>query len=59
MNSSRWGLDEQDPVVLPLDEHDPDRSIRLGVDEQDPVDGWMNRTPWRVGCIVAGTGLDE
>ena len=29
------GVDEQDPVVLPLD-------------EQDPVEGWMNRTTlWR------------
>ena len=44
------GVDEQDPVVLPLDEQDPDRSIRLGLDEQDPVEGWMNRTtPWRAG----------
>ena len=43
-------VDEQDPVVLPLDEQDPDRSSRLGLDEQDPVEGWMNRTtPWRVG----------
>ena len=50
MNSSLWGVDEQDPVVLPLDEQDPDRSSRLGLDEQDPVEGWMNRTtPWRVG----------
>ena len=49
MNSSQWGLDEQDPVVLPLDEPDPDRSSRLGVDEQDPVEGWMNRTPVREG----------
>ena len=37
-------VDEQDPVVLPLDEQDPDRSSRLGLDEQDPVEGWMNRT---------------
>ena len=44
------GVDEQDLVVLPLDEQDPDRSIRLGLDEQDPVEGWMNRTtPWRAG----------
>ena len=44
------GVDEQDPVVLPLDEQDPDRSSRLGLDEQDPVEGWMNRTtPWRAG----------
>ena len=50
MNSSWWGLDEQDPVVLPLDEQDPDRSSQLGLDEQDPVEGWMNRTtPWRAG----------
>ena len=60
MNSERcWGgldeqflvgVDEQDPVVLPLDEQDPDRSSRLGLDEQDPVEGWMNRTtPWRAG----------
>ena len=56
MNSERWGVDEQfpvgvdeqDPVVLPLDEQDPDRSSRLGLDEQDPVEGRMNRTiPWR------------
>ena len=41
-------VDEQDPVVLPLDEQDPDRSSRLGLDEQDPVEVWMNRmTPWR------------
>ena len=61
MNSERcWGgldeqflvgVDEQDPMVLPLDEQDPDRSSRLGLEEQDPVEGWMNRTtPW---------GLDE
>ena len=31
------GVDEQDPVVLPLDEQDPDRSSRLGLDEKDPV----------------------
>ena len=44
------GVDEQDPVVLPLDEQDPDRSSRLGLDEQDTVEGWMNRTtPWRAG----------
>ena len=44
------GVDEQDPVVLPLDEQDPDRSSRLGLDEQDPVEGRMNRTtPWRAG----------
>ena len=50
MNSSPVGVDEQDPVVLPLDEQDPDRSSRLGLDEQDPVEGWMNRTtPWRAG----------
>ena len=42
------GGDEQDPVVLPLDEQDPDRSSRLGLDEQDPVEGRLNRTtPWR------------
>ena len=56
MNSERcWGgldeqfpvgVDEQDPVALPLDEQDPDRSSRLGLDEQDPVEGRMNRTPW-------------
>ena len=44
------GVDEQDPVVLPLDEQDPDRSSRLVLDEQDPVEGRMNRTtPWRAG----------
>ena len=57
------GVDEQDPVVLPLDEQDPDRSSRLGLDEQDPdrssrlgldeqdpVEGWKNRTTlWRAG----------
>ena len=44
------GVDEQDPVVLPLDEQDPDRSSWLGLDEQDPMEGWMNRTtPWRAG----------
>ena len=44
------GVDEQDPVVLPLDEQDPDRSSRLGLDEQDLVEGRMNRTtPWRAG----------
>ena len=58
MNSERcWGgldeqfpvgVDEQDPVVLPLDEQDPDRSSRLGLDEQDhPVEGWMNSRQWR------------
>ena len=52
-------VDEQDPVVLPLDEQDPDRSSRLRVDEQDPVEGWMNRTPWRAGWTVAGGALDE
>ena len=42
------GVDEQDPVVLPLDEQDPDRSSRLGLDEQDPVEGRVNRTTlWR------------
>ena len=59
MNSSRWRLDEQDPVVLPLDEQDPvvlpldeqdpDRSSRLGVDEQDPVEGRLNSSRWRAG----------
>ena len=43
------GVDEQDPVVLPLDEQDPDRSSRLGLDEQDPVEGWMNSGRWRDG----------
>ena len=48
------GVDEQDPVVLPLDEQDPDRSSRVGLDEQDhSMEGWMNtrrnRTPWRAG----------
>ena len=44
------GVDEQDRVVLPLDEQDPNRSSRLRMDEQDPVEGWMNRTtPWRAG----------
>ena len=44
------GVDEQDSVVLPLDEQDPDQSSRLELDEQDPVEGWMNRTtPWRAG----------
>ena len=43
MNSRRWrgargGVDEQDPVALPLDEQDPDRSSRLGLDEQDLVE---------------------
>ena len=42
------GVAEQDPVVLPLHEHDPVRSSRLGLHEQDPVEGCMNRTtPWR------------
>ena len=62
MNSSWWGLDEQDPVVvevLLLDEQDPDQSSRLGLDEQDPVEGWMNRTSWRAGSTIAGGGLDE
>ena len=60
MNSERFwggvdeqfpvGVDEQDSVVFPLDEQDPDRSSRLGLDEQDPVEGWMNRTaPGRDG----------
>ena len=44
------GMDEQVPVVLPLDEQDPDRSSWLGLDEQDPVEGWMNKmTQWRAG----------
>ena len=44
------GVDEQDPMVLPLDEQDPDRSSRLGLDEQDPMEARMNRTtPWRAG----------
>ena len=53
------GVDEHDPVVLPLDEKDPDRSSRLGLDEQgprggldeqdDPVKGWMNSRWWRGG----------
>ena len=44
------GVDEQDPLVLPLDEQDPDRPSRFGLDEQDPVEGRMNRTtPWRAG----------
>ena len=42
-----------------MDKQDPDPSSRLRVDEQDPVDGWMNRTPWREGWIVAGGGLVE
>ena len=42
------GVVEQDPVVLPLDEQDPDRSSRLGLDEQDPVEDRMNSTTtWR------------
>ena len=45
MNIESWGgldeqfpvgVDEQDPVVLPLDEQDPHRLSRLGLDEQDP-----------------------
>ena len=37
------GVDEQDPVVLPLDEQHCDRSSQLGLDEQDhPVEGRMN-----------------
>ena len=43
------GVDEQDPVVLPLDEQDPDRTSRLGVDEQDPVEGRLNNSQWRAG----------
>ena len=43
------GVDEQDPVVLPLDEQDADRSSRLGLDEQDPVEGWLNSSQWRAG----------
>ena len=44
------GVDKHDPVVLPLDEQDHDRSSKLGLDEQDPMDGRMNRTtPWRAG----------
>ena len=43
------GVDEQDPVVLPLDEQDPDRSSRLGLDELDPVEGWMNSRRGRAG----------
>ena len=43
------GVDELDPMVLPLDEPDPDRSSRLGLDEQDPVEGRMNSSPWRGG----------
>ena len=44
------GVDELDPVALPLDEQDPDRSSQLGLDELDPVEGRMNRTtPWRAG----------
>ena len=43
------GVDEHDPVVLPLDEQDPDRLSRLGLDEQDPVEGWMNSRWWRGG----------
>ena len=33
------GVDEQNPVVLPLDEQDHDRAGWR----------WMNRTPWRAG----------
>ena len=40
------GVDEQDPVVLPLDEQDPDRLSRLGLDEQDPVEAGGGRR-WR------------
>ena len=40
------GVDEQDPVVLPLDEQDPERSSWLGLDEQDPMEGWMNSSLW-------------
>ena len=44
------GVDEQDHMVLPLDEQDPDRSSRLGLDEQYPVEGGMNKnTPWGAG----------
>ena len=44
------GVDEQDPVVLPLDEQDQDRSSRLGLDEQDHlVEGWKDSRQWRVG----------
>ena len=53
------GVDEQDPVVLPLDEQDPDRSSRLGLDEQDPVEGWMNSRRWRAGRTVAHRGVVE
>ena len=43
------GVDEQDPVALPLDEQDPDRSGRLGLDEHDDlVEVWMNSRRWRV-----------
>ena len=49
MNSSRWGLDEQEPVVLPLDDKDPDRSIKLGLDEQVPMEGRLNSSRWRAG----------
>ena len=50
MNNSRWGWMNRTPVVLPLDEQDPDRSSRFGLDEQDPVEGWMNMmTLWRTG----------
>ena len=53
------GVDEQDPVVLPLDEQDPDRSSRLGLDEQDPVEGRMNSRRWRAGGTVAREGVVE
>ena len=51
------GVDEQDPVVVPLDEQDPDRAgwgwmngPRGGLDEQDdPVEGWLNSSRWRAG----------
>ena len=39
------GVDEQDPVALPLDEQDPDRSSQLGLDHPpsrhtfDPTSG--------------------
>ena len=69
MNSERcWGgldeqfpvgVDEQDPVVLPLDEQDPDRSSRLELDEQDPVEGWMNSRWWRAGGTITRGGVVE
>ena len=55
-------MDEQDPVVLPLDEQDPDRSSWLGLDKEDPVEGRMNRTPSCGGLDETGRprgGLDE